>query len=314
MAQTINERMARYRAKQRATGLVTLSVTVPAEDAKLVTAFASERRRLHGQRSGEGPSPQPWFPLPRPALPAAAQARGTRSDAGNAAPGRPDPMRRAESLADEILVDIQQQGWPTGRPLGSQAELMRKHGVSRSVLRQAIRLLEHQGVARTLRGVGGGLVVDQPNTDAAARAVSVSLEYEGIRATDILHTRRVLELSALALTIKRLDEGGEARLLALIEQERRWDGSATKDDLQRLHHTLADMSGDPALRLFIAIVLRLTEAHSRHSKRPRAERDALVVRITRLHRDIALAVIRRDGPGAATKLSRYLEGLSEWMR
>ncbi|HSV47729.1 MAG TPA: FCD domain-containing protein [Ramlibacter sp.] len=314
MAQTVKERMARYRARQRDTGMVTLSVTVPADDAKLMTAFASERRRLHGQPSDRGPSPQPWFPLPRPASPVTAQARGTPSDAGNAATARPDPMRRADSLADEILVDIQQQGWPTGRPLGSQAELMRKHGVSRSVLRQAIRLLEHQGVARTLRGVGGGLVVDQPNTDAAARAVSVSLEYEGIRAADIIHTRRVLELSALALTIEGLDDAGETRLLALIEQERHWDGSATKDDLQRLHLTLAELSGDPALRLFIAIVLRLTEAHTRHSKLPKPERDALVARITRLHRDIALAVVRRDGSRAASKLSRYLDGLSDWMR
>jgi len=313
MAQTVNERMARYRARQRATGLVTLSVTVPAEDAKLVTAFASERRRLHGHGSGQGSSPQHWFPLPRPASPVKAQARRTRPDGGNSGPARPDPMRRAESLADEILADIQMQGWPTGRPLGSQAELMRQHGVSRSVLRQAIRLLEHQGVARTLRGAGGGLVVAQPNTDAAVRAVSVSLEYGGIRPADIIHTRRVLELSALALTIERLDDAGEARLLAQIDQERKWDGSATKDELQSLHHILAELSGDPALRLFIAIVLRLTEAHTRHSRRPKAERDALVARITRLHRDIALAVIRRDGPGAATKLSRYLDGLSDWM-
>lgn len=315
MAQTVSERVARYRARQRATGLVTLSVTVPADDARLVTAFASERRRLHTQASVKNAQavPQPWFPLPHPASPTTAKARATRATA-NAASVRPDPMRRAESLAEEILVGIQQQGWPTGRPLGSQAELMRMHGVSRSVLRQAIRLLEHQGVARTLRGAGGGLVVDQPNTDAAARAVSVSLEYEGIRAADIIHTRRVLELSALALTIQRLDDPGEARLRALVEQERSWDGSATKDDLQRLHHTLAELSGDPALRLFIAIVLRLTEAHSRHSRRPRAERDVLVARITRLHRDIALAVIRRDETRAAAKLSRYLEGLADWMR
>lgn len=302
MAQTVNERMARYRARQKASGLVTMSVTVPAQDTKLLSAFAAERRRLHGQRPGQGPSPQPWFPLPRPVSPVAAT------------PTRPDPMRRAESLADEILMDIQRQGWPSGRPLGSQAELMLQHGVSRSVLRQAIRLLEHQGVARTLRGAGGGLVVSQPNTDAAVRAVSVSLEYEGILATDILHTRRVLEMSALTLAIERLDKAGEERLLALIEVERKLDGNATKDDLQRLHQTLAELSGDPALRLFIAIVLRLTEVHARHGKRPKAERDALVARVTRLHRDIALAVVRRDAPRAASKLSRYLDGLTEWMK
>lgn len=312
MAQTVKERMARYRAKQRASGLVTLSVTVPAGDAKLLTAFASERRRLHGQRPAPGPPQQPWFPLPRTAAP--ARGRGTSSGAGKTAPTLPDPMRRAESLAEEILGDIQQQGWPAGRPLGSQAELMRQHGVSRSVLRQAIRLLEHQGVARTLRGAGGGLVVSQPNTDAAVRAVSVSLEYEGIRAADIIHTRRVLELSALALTIERLDDAGEARLRAQIELERNLDGSAGRDELQSLHYTLAELSGDPALRHFIAIVLRLTEAHTRHSKRSKAERDAIVARVTRQHRDIALAVVRRDGPGAARKLSRYLDGLAHWMK
>jgi DNA-binding FadR family transcriptional regulator len=317
MALTAGERVARYRAKQRAAGMVTLSVTVPAADAKLLTAFASERRRLRLQRLGKGRSAaatSSWYPLLPVVSPPKAKGRGTRSDNDPWPSGRPDPMRRAESLADEILRQIQQQGWPKGRPLGSQAELMHEHGVSRAVLRQAIRLLEHQGVARTLRGAGGGLVVDEPNTDAAVRAVSVCLEYEGIRAADILHTRRALELSALALAIERLDSAGEQRLLALVDRESQWDGNATRDELQSLHHTLAEMSGDPALRLFIAIVLHLTEAHTRHARRPKAERDTVVAHVKRQHRDIALAVVRRDGPGAASKLSGYLDGLADWMK
>ncbi len=53
-------------------------------------------------------------------------------------------------------------GLARGVVLGSEADLLERCQVSRTVFREAIRLLEHQQVAHTRRGPGGGLVVAEP--------------------------------------------------------------------------------------------------------------------------------------------------------
>ena len=72
----------------------------------------------------------------------------------------------AGRAAEQIVNDVVELGWPVGEVLGSETELLERYGVSRAVLREAIRLIEHQRVARMRRGTGGGLVIDEPDVDA----------------------------------------------------------------------------------------------------------------------------------------------------
>ena len=86
---------------------------------------------------------------------ATAQTHGAPADPAAAATAR--SWRRV--VADRILGDIAEEGWPEGEVVGSEAELLERYGVSRAVFREAVRLLEHLQVARMRRGPGGGLVV-----------------------------------------------------------------------------------------------------------------------------------------------------------
>ena len=66
----------------------------------------------------------------------------------------------APKLATVVARSIENQvvalGWPVGEVLGSEAELLERFGVSRAVLREAVRIVEHTGAARMRRGPGGG--------------------------------------------------------------------------------------------------------------------------------------------------------------
>jgi len=219
----------------------------------------------------------------------------------------------AETLVAAILKRIIDLGWPVGMPLGSEQELMRTHGVSRTVLRQAIRLLEHHSIARVQRGAGGGLVVAQPDLGATMRAVNVYLEYAGIGPRDILATRRVLELAIMDLVIERLDAEGELRLRDQVAAEARLDGRAGADELMRFHFLLGELGGDPALRLFGGIALQLADTHSTFHRRSRQDRDDVVERVKHLHREIAEAVIARDRERARTQMARYIAGIKAWL-
>ena len=58
------------------------------------------------------------------------------------------------SVADRIVGDIAAAGWPVGEVVGYEGELLERYGVSRDVLREAVRLVEHLQVARHALGSG----------------------------------------------------------------------------------------------------------------------------------------------------------------
>ena len=83
-------------------------------------------------------------------------------------PERPGRGRKlGEQLAERVEEEIIASGWPVGKVLGSEAELIERYGVSRAVFREAMRIVDHHGVAEMRRGPGGGLVVVAPKADAA---------------------------------------------------------------------------------------------------------------------------------------------------
>src|SRR4051812_32028391 len=62
----------------------------------------------------------------------------------------------ASVVAQRIEDDIVASGWPEGQVLGSETDLLERFGVSRAVVREAVRIIEHTGAARMRRGPGGG--------------------------------------------------------------------------------------------------------------------------------------------------------------
>lgn len=88
----------------------------------------------------------------------------------------------AESLADEIL----QSGWPVGRRLGNEAELMKRFGASRESFREGVRVLEFQGLVRVERGARGGLIIEAPAYQATAAQLRTYLGLNDISADEIL--------------------------------------------------------------------------------------------------------------------------------
>ena len=94
--------------------------------------------------------------------------------------GRAD--KRASMIARQIEAEIVRRGWTVGESLGSEQALQQRFCVSRSVLREAVRLVEHHQVARMRRGPNGGLLICEPDAGPATRAVVIYLEYLGYDA------------------------------------------------------------------------------------------------------------------------------------
>ena len=239
-----------------------------------------------------------------------ADARA-RVQAGPAAERRPD--KRASQVARRIEADIIRRGWPVGQSLGSEQSLQQRYQVSRSVLREAVRLVEHHRVARMRRGPNGGLLICEPDAAPATQAIIIYLEYRGITIDDLLNARLLLEPLAASRAALRIDEAGIDRLRAVLraEQDRRPDPAAPSDEF---HAALADQSKNPVLQLFIDILMRLTVRYAEDT-RPDSASDALAA-IEHRHRDhsaIVAAVTAGDAARAMTLSEQHAASVTKWL-
>ena len=229
-----------------------------------------------------------------------------------AAPGR----KLGEVLAETIENEIIAAGWRVGNVVGSESELCERYGVSRAVFREAIRIVDHHGVAEMRRGPGGGLVVVAPSVDAAVRTVSLNLEYLDINASQINDARLAIELSCVQSAIENLDDDGERRIRDFLDTEvdriltgresgRAGDDFASND----FHLLLAELTRNPAMELFVQILSRVTSRHSA----PVTSLEDTANRVHRAHSRIAEAVLERDLKTAQRRLKQHLDSVVTYL-
>ena len=235
-------------------------------------------------------------------------------------PVRPDPGgapvgKLAAQVARRIEDDIIRLGWPIGRNLGSEAELRERYGVSRAVLREAVRLVEHHQVARMRRGPGGGLLVTAPDAAPASHAMVIYLDHVGTSVDDLMYARQLLEPPAAALAAQRLTEDGIARLRRTLREEEERGGEPGIWSQNPLHVLLAELSGNPALHLFVQILTRLTTWYAHHAQRiPRARAEEAKKLSRHSHGRIVDAVIAGDTGQAQAYLADHLDVIADLLR
>jgi len=230
----------------------------------------------------------------------------TMSQALSVPPG-PDGRKLGQKIAEQLEGEIIAKGWPVGLVLGSETDLLGRLNVSRAVLREAVRVLEHHGVATMRRGPGGGLVVTAPEPDAAVRASALMLEYTGADSQHVFEARSALELKCVELASERINEAGILRLrevLALERETQREGGLGSHD----LHRVLAELTGNPAFVLFIDVLTTLTTDTSRGKRSAQAASD-----VRHAHDKIAEAVIAGDTALARHRMQAHLAAIGAWM-
>ena len=226
--------------------------------------------------------------------------------------------KRASRIARRIEADVVRRGWTVGESLGSEHALQQRYGVSRSVLREAVRLVEHHQVARMRRGPNGGLLICEPDAGPATRAVVIYLEYLGTTIADLLNARLVLEPLAASLAAERIDEAGIERLRAVLRAEEHWEPGqpAPRDEF---HIALAEQSKNPVLQLFIDVLMRLTRRYVRDSRTGSASE--AVEAIDRMHNvvfpdhsGIVAAVTAGDSARAKTLSEQHVTAVTAWLQ
>jgi DNA-binding FadR family transcriptional regulator len=226
------------------------------------------------------------------------------------------PKRRQHSLATDLVTDLSQRilmgTIAPGAKLPSESEIVREHGVSRTVVREAISKLQASGLVETHQGKG---------TYVLARAEQSALHLKVETAFSVRHIielRMGLETQAVALAaLRRTHEQLAAMRLALDDYQDLLakDDSCVEAD-RRFHLLIAEATGNP---YFLEILQNLGNAVIPRSRIASSERAGASLThhayLANLEHEAILAAIRRQDPDAAraamwTHLSNSRERLA----
>jgi DNA-binding FadR family transcriptional regulator len=187
--------------------------------------------------------------------------------------------------------------------------------VSRAVLRESIRLLEHHQVATMRRGPGGGLFVTEPSAAAITDAAAVYLEQRGLDVAHLSEIRLGLELALVDLTISRLTEASLGRLHASLAVEGATPDAGFSEVVHNLHAAIAASAGNRVLELFAAVLVRLTRLHQPTSPAAfDAPTHAVVTELHGSHAAIVEAIAARDRDIARHRMVRHLQTVAGYLR
>lgn len=102
-------------------------------------------------------------------------------------------VKTSETVALNIVRDIVARGLTAGDRLPLETAMLQEYRVSRASLREALRLLEVQGLISIRPGPGGGPVVGKVDARNLARTASLYFHLGGMRYGDIFATQEALE-------------------------------------------------------------------------------------------------------------------------
>src|SRR5215470_16076961 len=104
---------------------------------------------------------------------------------------------KPQQIADELRALIVSGKLSEGDSLGREPELVERFGVSRPSLREALRILEAEGLISVVRGMLGGVVVHEPDRRMTARTAALVLEARNVPLADVYEARTLLEPTAV---------------------------------------------------------------------------------------------------------------------
>ncbi|SRR5579883_1943314 len=218
------------------------------------------------------------------------------------------PPVRAPRLSDQVSTQLQamiiNQALKPGDKLPSERELCELLHVSRTVVREAVRVLVVKGLLEVRPG--GGMVVRAPDTTLVSELMSVMLRADSGDAvfSQVLEVRRLLEVEIAGLAAERRTEADLQAIEAQLQEMATYEADSARWSAADVsfHASLAAATQNPLYSILLSsIVELLLEIRLTGFSLPGTAQRAL-----RYHQAIYEAIKARDREGARKAMFDHL--------
>ena len=207
--------------------------------------------------------------------------------------------RLSDRLAARLAGQISSGALMPGARLPTELQLAQVHGVSRTVVREAVHQLKSRQLVSSRQGLG--VFVSQPPVHRPLEfdpRVLESLE----AVVHVVEVRRVLEGEIAALAAERATRAqvaGMRRALKAIDAAVAAGADGVAEDLA-FHRAIGESTGNPQFRLLLGFLEQYLREGMRITRGNEARRSDFMAAVRHEHAAIVNAIAARD-PAAARR-------------
>jgi GntR family transcriptional regulator, transcriptional repressor for pyruvate dehydrogenase complex len=182
-----------------------------------------------------------------------------------------EPVHDNRALSEKIIAQISDAlvagELQPGDRLPPERELAEQFGVSRTVIRDAVKTLAGRGILHVKHGAGIFVTTSEENAIGRLGALSDILPLQGVRLRDLFEIRKVLEIEGAEWAARRRNDYHLERLRGILEDAHRNSENLevlSERDVQ-FHVTIAEASQNLVLVRVMLTLLDLLAQSRRES-------------------------------------------------
>ena len=209
-------------------------------------------------------------------------------------------------VAQQIVRDAVRQRLGAGDPLPSEKLMLEEYQIGRGTLREALRLLEYQGLIVLRPGPGGGPVLTTPDGSELANLWKLRMQLDRSPYRVIVEARSALEPMISRLAAERITEATLDQLQATIDVMRATDTDSGLffQENQRFHELIAHASDNVVFASMVNSLLNVLHGTSMGYDYATDRRRNTV----KAHETILAALKSGDPDEAEAAMKRHIDG------
>jgi DNA-binding FadR family transcriptional regulator len=215
------------------------------------------------------------------------------------------PPKAAMLVAQRIVRDALRENRKPGDLLLPERTMLEQYQTGRGTLREALRLLEFQGVIALKPGPRGGPVLQSPDAAHLASTVVLLLQMNQAPFRTIVEVRSALEPMISSLAAERMSESALENLSGTIDQMRTEmdDQHSFLDANKRFHDIIAWSSGNTLFGYIVDSLLGIMDGTALGVDYPRHRRAAILT----AHEEIFEALAAHDPKASEARMRAHIE-------
>lgn len=222
------------------------------------------------------------------------------------------PPKAALLVAQRIVQDALRDGRRPGDLLAPERSMLEKYQTGRGTLREALRLLEFQGVITLKPGPRGGPVLQDPDASHLASNLVLLMQLKAAPFRNIVEVRTALEPMISSLAATRLDDKGLGDLESTITQMRDEidDQHSFLDANKRFHDIIAWSSGNSLFGYIIDSLSGIMDGNAIGIDYPSHRRQAIL----KAHVEILNALRDHDPVASEERMREHISAYERYVQ
>ncbi len=211
--------------------------------------------------------------------------------------------KRFEEIIDQIKDLLLRKELKVGQKLPNEIELSESMGVSRSSLREALKVLSALGIIESKSGEG--TVIKQAQPENLSEIMALIAVSGGMDTLELFEARIALETATIRIVANRRTDADLQRIEGiLIEMDQQYD--VTNEEIKStfdflFHKSIVEASGNKMLIIIIGVISNLLREQIKTTRTELASSPEVLRRFQKEHWEIFYA-IKNKNPNEASRL------------